>query len=80
MADTNNIQKAKDIVNNFKAGGGTNIFVALKIALRLVELSTTINQYRSKQPIIIFLTDGAPTVDVTDLDRITQEVSRHLHY
>lgn len=69
-----NIQKARNVVNDFSPKGGTNIMSALKIALRLVELSATENRESSRQPLIIFLTDGDPTVDLFNTDEITQKV------
>lgn len=47
---------------------------ALKIALRLVELSAAKNKESSRQPLIVFLTDGDPTVDLTNTDEIIQKV------
>lgn len=56
--------------------GGTDIFDALKVGLHLVELA----QPQSKdadmpQPIIVFLTDGDPTVGVTSTEQIISKVS-----
>lgn len=73
--NANNIEKAKSIVNKFDSNGGTNIFVALKVALRLVELSTNDNMKHSRQPLIVFLTDGDPTVDLSDPNTIVEKIT-----
>lgn len=74
------IEKAKSIVNNFDSNGGTNIYVALKVALRLVELSAKNNKENSRQPLIVFLTDGDPTVDISDPNRIVEQVRTIIMY
>lgn len=58
-ATSGNILEAVKAVSSFRAGGSTNIYDALRIALRLTELD------RSEQPMIIFLTDGLPTTTST---------------
>lgn len=70
-----NVKKAKEVVDNFSSTGGTNIYSALKIAFRLVELAAHSNKAQVRQPLIIFLTDGDPTEDVTDINRIIRDVS-----
>lgn len=69
------LKKAKSVIDSFDADGGTNIYSALKIALRLVESAADENKANSRQPLIIFLTDGDATVDVTDTERIIRDVS-----
>lgn len=69
------IKTAKSVIDSFDADGGTNIYSALKIALRLVGSAAEDNKANSRQPMIIFLTDGDATVDVTDTKRIIQDVS-----
>lgn len=70
-----NVKRAKAVVDSFDADGGTNIYSALKIALRLVESAADVNKVNARQPLIIFLTDGDPTVDVTEPSRIIHDVS-----
>lgn len=70
-----NIQKAYGVVDGFDANGGTNIYSALKMAQRLVELAADDNRENHRQPLVMFLTDGDPTVDVTDTSRIIADVS-----
>lgn len=69
-----NIKRAKSVVNDFDADGGTNIYSALKIALRLVENAADQNKADARQPLVIFLTDGDATVDVTNPSRIICDV------
>ncbi len=58
-ANAKNKADAANFVNSLEAGGGTNINQAL-----LDTLSMFTNASK-RVPIIVFLTDGAPTVDVT---------------
>lgn len=71
----NTVKKAKSVIDSFDANGGTNIYSALRIALRLVEAAADENKSNKRQPLIIFLTDGEPTVDVTNTDKIITDVS-----
>lgn len=71
-----NIKKAKSVVDSFEAVGGTNIYSALKIALRLVEVPKDEN--KARQALIIFLTDGEATIDVTDTTKIIKDVSAYI--
>lgn len=75
MATKENIDKAKEVINNYQPDGGTNIYEALKIALHLYELELKKNKGFNKQPIIVFLTDGDPTVGVTATDEIINKLS-----
>lgn len=60
--------QARQFVRRLSAGGGTNIHRALLEALALAS---------SERPLfIIFLTDGLPTVGVTDLKQILTDVSQ----
>lgn len=61
------------MVDKLVALGGTDIETALKLGIQLVEL----NQKNDKkhQPIIVFLTDGEPTVGETNTDKIVRTVS-----
>lgn len=55
-------------VENIQAGGSTNINRALLEAMALAD--------KERPTIVIFLTDGLPTVDETDTDRILENVKR----
>ncbi|XP_025834296.1 inter-alpha-trypsin inhibitor heavy chain H4-like, partial [Agrilus planipennis] len=71
-----NIEKAKNTVSGFEPNGGTNINDALKVALHLIEDERKSNKGSDKlQPLIIFLTDGEPTVGVYSTDQIVAEIS-----
>ncbi|MGB9881002.1 MAG: VIT domain-containing protein, partial [Anaerolineae bacterium] len=60
--------QARQFVRRLAAGGGTNIHRALLEALALAS---------NERPVfIIFLTDGLPTVGVTDMKQILAEVNR----
>jgi Ca-activated chloride channel family protein len=65
-ASRSNVEGALDLANSLDAMGGTNIDEALTTALPMLE--------RSRRPsYILFLTDGLPTVGVTDIDRILRD-------
>ncbi|KAG8312244.1 hyaluronan metabolic process [Homalodisca vitripennis] len=72
------IQKAKDVIEKMTAGGGTNIHGALKTAMLAATASfinTTANTTKPKpEPIVIFLTDGDPTIGITDHNKILSMV------
>ncbi|XP_067013964.2 inter-alpha-trypsin inhibitor heavy chain H3 isoform X2 [Anabrus simplex] len=64
-ATPENIQAAKTTVNAIESGGGTHIYDALQTALRVVQLghsspSNDLASQPTKEPMIIFLTDGQP--------------------
>lgn len=62
-ASSDNRGKAREFVENFKAMGGTAIDDALKKALEL--------RHEGNRPfVVIFLTDGRPTMGTTDEDQI----------
>jgi len=68
-----NIKSAEAFVNDFKADGGTNINGALNAALELFD--TTLD-YVAVPKIIIFLTDGLPTVGETNVETILSNVQK----
>ncbi len=62
--------KAREWVEKFEANGGTNFGEALGLALALPT--------REERPAtILFLTDGRPTVDVTDIEALAKLVKEH---
>lgn len=67
-ASAENIGKARKFVENIEASGGTNIDEALRAALKLVQNDT------GAQKMIVFLTDGLPTVGETNVATILQHV------
>jgi len=67
-ASSANVQQAKDFVAGLRALGGTAISDALAAALDQPE-------EEGVPHIIVFLTDGMPTVGQTDTDRILRDVA-----
>lgn len=61
--------EALEFTRKLRAGGSTNIYHALLEALSDVEERPTY---------LLFLTDGLPTVGVTDVERIVREVGREV--
>ncbi len=64
-ADKSGIAKGVEFVNKLKPNGGTNINDALKAALKQFD-----NSDRAKM--LVFLTDGLPTVGESDVDKIVE--------
>jgi Ca-activated chloride channel family protein len=56
------LAEARSFVDDLEAGGGTNIAEALSEALRIAR--------DGRNPMIVFLTDGLPTVGVTSISEI----------
>ncbi|XP_060517468.1 inter-alpha-trypsin inhibitor heavy chain H4-like isoform X3 [Cylas formicarius] len=71
-ASSENIKNAKEVVKKFEAYGGTDIQTALKIGLKIVK---TNEDPKSHQPILIFLTDGEPTVGVINGQQIISTIT-----
>lgn len=72
-----NVSRARKFVENIEASGGTNIDEALRAALKLVKDDT------GTQKMVVFLTDGLPTVGETNINTILQHArelngTRHL--
>ena len=62
------VSRAHEFIDRMRARGGTNINDALATAIRMLD--------NSERPcMIVFLTDGEPTVGVTDLQDILQNLS-----
>lgn len=70
-----NLENANKIIDKYIPNGGTNIFEALRIAIHLNNLQLKNNKDFNKQPLIIFLTDGDPTVGVSSTEEIISKVS-----
>ncbi|XP_018562167.1 inter-alpha-trypsin inhibitor heavy chain H3-like isoform X2 [Anoplophora glabripennis] len=73
LATSENIDIAKRIINSFNADGGTNTIGALEVGLYLVRLVQEKHQ-GVYQPILIFLTDGLPSVGVENSSEIISMV------
>lgn len=69
------ILKACQAVEQMDANGGTNIFEGLRVAVKLIEVEKRSDPENQRQPMIIFLTDGEPTIGVTDLISIQSQFS-----
>jgi Ca-activated chloride channel family protein len=68
QATPENVKDAEAFVDKFTATGGTNINGALDSAL--ATLTATDAASASRPPVVIFLTDGLPTVGTTDVNQI----------
>ena len=62
-----NKKRGEDFVNKLKPNGGTNINDALRAAFRQFDSS-------DRPKMLVFLTDGLPTVGETDINKINQNV------
>jgi len=62
-------KKAQEFVDEMKAVGGTNINEALTQALKMIEGG-------ARPSMVVFLTDGLPTVGVVDEDEIVKNVDK----
>jgi Ca-activated chloride channel family protein len=74
-ASAENREKARHKIAEIEARGGTNIEEALQVALGAappqVEAGT------QAVPILVFLTDGLPTVGQTDVDQLLKQVAQN---
>ncbi|KAF2888753.1 hypothetical protein ILUMI_17420 [Ignelater luminosus] len=78
LVDPDNIKKAKDTVSQLVATGGTDIHTALRVGLHLVELAKNENiDEVNRQPLIVFLTDGEPTVRLRSTEEISNKISEY---
>ena len=67
-ASPENVRRAREYVDGLRAIGGTNAEEALTLALKS-------NRGESSRPkVVIFITDGKPTVGETDEDRLVKRV------
>lgn len=67
-ASPENVKKAKRFVQDIEASGGTNIDEALRAAL------TLLRDAEGSQKMVVFLTDGLPTVGETNVEKILENV------
>ncbi|MBX7222203.1 MAG: VWA domain-containing protein [Blastocatellia bacterium] len=70
QATPENIRRATEYVNGFRAEGGTNIHDSLAAALKLFPSNS------ENTRMIVFMTDGLPTVGPTDPNAIEQMVKK----
>ncbi|WAR26465.1 ITIH4-like protein [Mya arenaria] len=70
-ATMENLVKATDYVQNLKPLGGTNVNDAMIDSIKILQ---DVNNVGVDAPIIVFLTDGDPTVGVTNFGKILNNV------
>ncbi|MSU58865.1 MAG: VWA domain-containing protein [Pedosphaera sp.] len=75
-ANGSNRDKANDFIKDLKPIGGTAIDDALKKALALKAESRKLKAETDRPFVVIFLTDGRPTIGTTDEDQIVAGVKR----
>lgn len=63
-----------DVVGKLNAFGGTDIESALKVAIQLIEKHQ--QEDKTHQPLVVFLTDGEPTVGEINTAKITKTVRK----
>lgn len=71
-ATDQNKEKAFQAIEKFKATGGTNIQDALRLIAELAP------DEQDRPVIVLFMTDGLPTIGDTDEQKLTQQVSHKL--
>ncbi|MCK5685408.1 VWA domain-containing protein, partial [bacterium] len=69
QADSKKVDEAIEFIEKLEARGGTNINDALKIGLKMFSKSTN-------PRMIVFLTDGEPTVGMTDMKDIVKNIKK----
>jgi Ca-activated chloride channel family protein len=72
-ADASNISKAEEFVKDLRAAGGTAIDDSLKRAL---EMARSGDSEIHRPFVVVFLTDGCPTVGATDENEIVSAAKR----
>ncbi|KAF2899117.1 hypothetical protein ILUMI_07056 [Ignelater luminosus] len=78
IATTDNINKAKTTISKFSPSAATDIYTALKVGLHLVEIAENHKvDSIERQPLVVFLTDGDPTVRLTSREEITNKISEY---
>ncbi|XP_017299214.2 inter-alpha-trypsin inhibitor heavy chain H3-like [Diaphorina citri] len=72
------IAKAKKAIKQMQDQGGTNIIDGLRKAIEMAKVGreTFANKVEIPEPIIIFLTDGEPNVEMSDPEEIIKEVKK----
>lgn len=67
-ASRENVEDAKEFIRRLSASGGTDIHGALVSGLSMLESNT-------RPKMLLFLTDGLPTVGITDVNEIVRRVA-----
>lgn len=68
-----NVEEARGFISRLSAGGGTNMHAAL---IDAVELCNSERDSPNVPCLILFMTDGTPTVGVTEEPRIHTDVTK----
>lgn len=76
--DRNSVSQARDFIRSLSAGGGTNIEGALSASADFASESVEENGRNSHLTYVVFLTDGLPTVGVTEPDELLEQSSDDL--
>lgn len=58
-------------MKSLESFGGTNIYSALKVAMEIVAMN---ENPKTHQPMIVFLTDGEPTIGIVTTTKIISKV------
>ncbi len=69
-ASADNLKRANDFIRKLKAVGGTNIDDALETTLKNIKKGGRPNM-------IVFITDGKPTIGVTDMDKLLDKIRKY---
>ena len=68
-ANSSNKKQGLDFIKDLRANGGTNINDALQAALKQFDTS-------SRPKMVVFLTDGRPTIGTTNIDKIIENARK----
>ncbi len=72
------LKKAREFIKKLRAMGGTNIEEALELALLMKRNSRHHSDSGIQRPtIIVFITDGKPTIGMTDENSLLGKIKRH---
>lgn len=77
-AHQDNIAKAKEAIKEMQDHGGTNIIDGLRKAIEMAQVGkeSFANKVEMPEPIIIFLTDGEPNVEMSSTEEIIKTVDQ----
>ncbi len=70
------ISRAKTWVEELRAAGGTNIAEAIDTAIQLASKEPDTSSSRARRKLVLFATDGLPTVGITAADKILERVQK----
>jgi uncharacterized protein YegL len=74
-AKAENIAKAKAFASTLNETGGTNIIAALRKSVQIAQWGQKTYRIKAK-PLIIFLSDGQPNVEMSDTEEIIKTVKK----